>query len=202
MKYAVDIITLSRAGTLSAYSKLGRLLSTKKIGGDFNVAPSVGDCDGDGELEIIVVDDTGLVRAIDGATRRELWQLASTAGPVNGRIVLGDFNGDGALEVLLPSLSGALVVLNGRDGMQEALFNSSDRMWATPLVDDLRGHSFFRKGVKSILIFTEKGVIYSVRVQDWEGRLFSFRKTSWVSTHHDMRNTGYVQSGITILPWK
>jgi outer membrane protein assembly factor BamB len=198
----VDIVTLSRTGTLSAYSKLGRLLSTREMEGDYNVAPSVGDSDGDGEDEIIIVDDAGLVRAIEGATRKVLWQVALTEGPVNGRIVLGDLNGDGALEVLLPSLSGALAVLDGRDGMQEALFNSSDRLWATPLVDDLRGHSFFRKGVKSILIFTEKGLIYSVRVQDWEGRLFSFRKTSWVSAHHDSGNTGYVQSGITILPWK
>ena len=197
-----DIVTLSRSGTLSAHSKLGRLLFTEEMEGIYNVAPSVADTDGDGKEEILLIDNDGLLRVVEGATRRELWQVASTEGPVNGRIVLGDLNDDGTMEVLLPILSGALLVLNGESGDQEALFNSSDRVWATPLVDDLGGRSFLRKGIKSILVCTEKGLVYSVRVQDWEGRLLSFRKTSWVSTHHDIRNTGYVQSGSSILPWK
>ena len=199
---AVDIVTLSRGGTLSAHSSFGRLLFTEEMGGVYNVAPSVGDMDGDGEEEILLIDNAGLLRVVEGATRRELWQVASTEGPVNGRIVINDLNDDCTMEVLLPMLSGALLVLSGESGDQEALFNSSDRVWATPLVDDLRGRSFFRKGIKSILVCTEKGLIYSIQVQDWEGRLFSFRKTSWVSTHHDIRNTGYVQSGSSILPWK
>jgi outer membrane protein assembly factor BamB len=198
----VDIVTLTRGGTLSAYSRLGRLLFTEETEGRYSVAPSVGDTDGDGEEEILYIDNEGILSVVEGATRRELWRVTSAEGPVNGRIVINDLNDDGIMEVLLPTLSGALLVLNGESGDQEALFNSSGRVWATPLVSDLNQSLFHRKRIKSILLCTENGMVYAIQVQDWEGRLFSFGKTSWVSTHHDIRNTGYAHSGLSILPWK
>ncbi len=198
----VDIVTLTRVGTLSAHSRLGRLLFSEETEGRYSVAPTVGDVDGDGEEEILYIDNEGILRVVEGATRRELWKVASTEGPVNGRIVIDDLNDDGIMEVLLPTLSGALLVLNGESGDQEALFNSSGRVWATPLVSDLNQSLFHRKRIKFILLCTENGMVYAVQVQDWEGRFFSFRKTSWVTTHHDVRNTGYAHSGLSILPWK
>jgi outer membrane protein assembly factor BamB len=198
----VDLVTLTRGGTLSVHSRLGRLLFTEETEGRYSVAPTVGDADGDGEEEILYIDNEGLLRVVEGATRRELWKVATTEGPVNGRIVINDLNDDGIMEVLLPTLSGTLLVLNGESGDQEALFNSSGRVWATPLVSDLNQSLFHRKRIKSILLCTENGIVYAVQVQDWEGRFFSFRKTSWVSTHHDIRNTGYVQSRLSILQWK
>lgn len=198
----VDIVTLTRGGTLSAHSRLGRLLFTEETEGRYSVAPTVGDADGDGEEDILYIDNEGILRVVEGATRRELWKIASTEGPVNGRIVINDLNDDGIMEVLLPTLSGAILVLNGESGDQEALFNSSGRVWATPLVSDLNQSLFHRNRIKSILLCTENGMVYAVQVQDWEGRFFSFRKTSWVSTHHDIRNTGYAHSRFSILPWK
>jgi hypothetical protein len=199
---SVDIVTLTKSGTLSAHTRLGRLLFTEEAEGLYSVAPTVGDVDGDGEEEILYIDNEGILRVVEGATRGELWKAASTEGPVNGRIVINDLNDDGIMEVLLPTLSGVLLVLKGNSGDQEALFNSGARVWATPLVSDLNQSLFRRDRIKSILLCSENGVVYAVQVQDWEGRFFSFKKTSWVSTHHDIRNTGYVRSGLSLLPWK
>ncbi len=197
-----DIVTLTRNGTLTAHSRQGRPLFSMKIEGRFSVAPTVGDVDGDGESEILFIDNEGVLRVLGGATRRESWSVVTEEGPVNGRIVLGDLDDDGVMEVMLPLLSGALVVLNGQNGNQEALYNSGGRLWATPVVSDLNGNLFRRERVKAIILCTESGVVHAVRVSDREGRFFSFRRTSWVSTHHDIRNTGSVQSGLSILPWK
>jgi hypothetical protein len=197
-----DIVTLTRDGTLSAHSRQGRPLFSLKVEGSFSVAPTVGDADGDGEKEILFIDNEGVLRVLGGATRREVWSVVTEDGPVNGRIVLGDLDDDRVMEVMLPQLSGALLVLNGQNGVQEALYNSGGRLWATPVVSDLNGNWFRRERVKAIILCTEGGVVHAVRVSDREGRFFSFRRTSWISTHHDIRNTGHVQSGFSILPWK
>ena len=192
-----DIVVLTRDGTLSAYGRDGRLLFSWKTEGSYSVPPTIGDTDGDGRNDIVLMNTEGLLRVFEGSTRREKWSILSQEGPITGRIALADLEEDGAMEVVLPSLSGAVLVLNGVNGEIRGLYNCGSRIWTTPLIRDLN-----RDRIKEIVVGTEGGELFALQVAGSRKGFLSFRSSFWVATHHDVQNTGYAESRFIFSPWK
>jgi outer membrane protein assembly factor BamB len=191
-----DIVTLTRDGSLTAFSRDGKQLSTWDLEGSFSVSPSIGDINGDRVNEIVLVDNGGVLRVIEGATRREIWTAPSPEGPLTGRIVLADLDEDRAMEIVLPSLSGALLVLDGSSGETLAVYNTGGRIWATPIVYDLN-----RDRIKEIVVGTEAGELFAIRVMGSTRGVLSLRRSGWKSVHHDVRNSGHASSQFLLFPW-
>jgi outer membrane protein assembly factor BamB len=194
-----DIITLTRKGVLSGFRRDGSLLFTQNQEAAYGIAPSIGDMDGDGDNEIVIMDEHGVVKAIEGKTRNEKWVFETEEGLSLSRLALSDVNLDGSLDVILVSLSGVLFVINGETGTLEAFFNYGDYVLTTPIIFDIAGDR-----LPEITACTYAGVVFSVQLTDQPG-FFPLRKRSfWASTHHDKENTGYSKHSylnLIKLPW-
>jgi outer membrane protein assembly factor BamB len=195
----LDIISLTRNGILTGYGMEGKPLFTLELGGNYHVPPSIGDTDGDGKDEIVIIDEEGTIRVIEGATRREKWKFETEEGFTAGRIVLTDMDGGGGMDVVVSTASGILFVLNGERGKAMAQKNSGSKVFTTPIVYDVN-----RDGKEEILVSSVKGEILALQVSDTQRTfwsIFSFKRSSWVSAHHDVKNTGYSISYFLKIPW-
>jgi predicted component of type VI protein secretion system len=181
-----SVVTLTRNGTLSGHDRSGKPLFTYDMKSSFVTGPSLGDTDGDGKNEIVTVDVQGIVRAVEGPTRREKWRVQSEGGTTIGRVALADMNDDGGMDVVFTTLSGALTVLDGKNGNLIARRNTGDFSFATPLVADLNGDKKLE-----MIIAGRGGGIGAVQVASSGAKFISFKKSSWPSVNRDGMNTGY-----------
>ncbi len=181
----LDIVCLTRKGILSSYTAQGELLFSSELGEDYITSPSIGDVDGDKNKEIVLINHEGTIRVFEGKTRREKWKFETEEGTTLGRIALVDMNTDGGLDVVYTSMSGLLLVINGKTGTQMAQYNYGDYILSTPIVYDLN-----RDRILEITAGTYGGDIFSVKIAGVSSRFFSFRKSYWSSVNHDVRNTG------------
>jgi outer membrane protein assembly factor BamB len=184
----LDIVNLTRGGILTGYSMEGKPLFTLELGGNYHVPPSIGDTNGDGMGEIVIIDEGGTLRVIEGATRREKWAFETEEGFTPGRIVLTNMDGGRGMDLVFSTASGVLFVLDGEEGASIAQKNSGSKVFTTPIVDDVN-----RDGTEEILVSSVKGEILALQVSDTQRNfwsIFSFKKSSWISAHHDVKNTG------------
>ncbi|UCB45498.1 MAG: PQQ-binding-like beta-propeller repeat protein [Spirochaetota bacterium] len=192
-----EIVTLTKNGLLSTYSKDGKLLFTFDTESKFNIAPSVGDLDRDKQNEIVIIDTDGVLRALEGKTRREEWIFETEEGGVFGRIALTDVDFDGGLDVIVCTFSGALFILDGDSGAQIAQYNLGSHCLATPIIADIN-----RDGISEVIVGSYAGELFTLKVSDIKKKLLSFRRSFWISSNHDYRNTGASQSYFIKNPWK
>jgi len=181
-----DIVALTRNGILCSYRKDGTLLFTSRLNKSFNTAPSIGDVDGDKNNEIVLIDEEGVLRALEGKTRREKWNFATEEGTTPGRLALTDINFDGGLDVIYTIISGLLFIIDGKTGVQIALYNYRDYILSTPIIFDLNRDKIFE-----ITAGTYGGDVFTVQVTGAKKKFFSFKRSFWITVNHDKKNTGY-----------
>jgi hypothetical protein len=181
-----EIINLTRGGALSVYRKDGKFLYMTQLEGNFSVSPSLGDVDGDGNNDIVILDDTGIIRVMEGITRRTKWNFESKGGFFPGRAVLVDVDSDGGMDVITLTASGALFVLQGRSGSVLAQYNARGYALCTPLVLDINGDR-----IDEIIVTSYSGNVFALQVVDTKKSLFRFKRSFWIAANHDTSNTGY-----------
>jgi len=113
-------VDADRLPDLVVRGALGGLVVYRNLGGSFESLPVVfptatdlaaADVDGDGAVELVVVDATGLrILRADGATSYTLVESHPVAA--SGRVALGDFDGDGAPDLLVCAADGMHVLKN------------------------------------------------------------------------------------------
>ncbi|HEB31523.1 MAG TPA: hypothetical protein ENI15_11715, partial [Spirochaetes bacterium] len=181
-----DIVSLTQNGILTVFGINGNLLFTYELNSTYKSAPSVGDIDGDGNDEILILDQNGIVKSIEGKTRREEWSFATEEGTTAGRLALADVAADRGMNVLFTTLSGLLFVLDGRTGNQIALYNYGENVHATPIIFDLN-----RDRVPEIISGSDEGSLVALGVTGSKKKFLPFTRSYWISTNHDVKNTGY-----------
>ncbi|CAN0204749.1 unnamed protein product, partial [Scytosiphon promiscuus] len=82
-----------------------------------NASPSVGDLDGDGQLDIVVGTTRGDVHVVDASTGLAREGFPVNYDPIRGQVVVADVDGDQQLEMLFGDTSGAVVCVR-HDGAE------------------------------------------------------------------------------------
>jgi len=192
-----DIVSLTENGILSCYRKDGKLLFVNELGSNYLTPPAIGDTDGDGNNDIVAIDKYGILKDIEGMTRREKWSFETGEGLTAGRLSLADVNNDGGMDVVFATLSGLLFVIDGISGAQMAIYNFNDYLINTPLIFDIN-----RDKIVEIVICTYGGEEYALQIAEREKHFFLFKKSGWITVNHDNGNTGNSQFYLLRNPWK
>ena len=106
-----------------------------------------------------------------------------------GRIALADVAGEGGMNVLFTTLSGLLFVLDGKSGNQIALYNFGEHVFTTPIIFDLN-----RDRIPEIISGSYEGSIAALDFTGGKKKLLPFMVSRWISTNHDIENTGYASA--------
>jgi outer membrane protein assembly factor BamB len=115
---------------------------------------SVGDVDGDGELEVVVGSDDNLY-CIGGRSGKEEWRF-TTGGGVFSSPAIGDVDGDGEVEVVVGS-DDNLYCIGGRSGKEEWRFTTGDLVGSSPAIGDVDGD-----GEVEVLVGSKDNNLYCI----------------------------------------
>jgi hypothetical protein len=112
------------AGSLSS----GKILWKAAAKGKVRPAPALADLNGDRHVDVVVGDEDGVLRALDGRTGAQLWGAATGTNDYGARGFIGacaiaDLDADGKDDVVAGSRDGILNAYRGKDG---------NLLWQTP----------------------------------------------------------------------
>jgi hypothetical protein len=139
--------------TVTAYRTDGSILWRQRTDGSVSNAPAIGDVNGDGNLDVVIVADDGddKAYAFDGRDGALLWkQLPKNifSDRAHGNVILGDFDGDGDNDVFTP-VGGQVAIMRGEDGIHFTgtsnpwgdvpVYSAQGIMTNTPALGDLTG---------------------------------------------------------------
>eukprot|EP00211_Chloroparvula_japonica_P002762 CAMPEP_0119155724 /NCGR_PEP_ID=MMETSP1310-20130426/51895_1 /TAXON_ID=464262 /ORGANISM="Genus nov. species nov., Strain RCC2339" /LENGTH=519 /DNA_ID=CAMNT_0007148327 /DNA_START=6 /DNA_END=1565 /DNA_ORIENTATION=+ len=123
--------------------------------------PMVGDVDGDGYVDIVVVDSNANVVAYT-CTGIEIWS-STISGHADDTGVLADMDSDGVLDVVIGTNAGHVWAFKGEDGTPLPQFplRFGGRIETTPLILDLVAAPTFTPS-RHIVVGANDGIVYVV----------------------------------------
>ncbi|MBI2440198.1 MAG: NPCBM/NEW2 domain-containing protein [Lentisphaerae bacterium] len=106
----IGVMALDPEGTFSLLDRDGRLLWKRCFGPGLQVF-AMGDIDGDGQVEIVVWDDTGALIVLD-PYGGEKWSRRTERISLSLAMAVGDINNDGRMEILVGPMDRGLDAYN------------------------------------------------------------------------------------------
>jgi outer membrane protein assembly factor BamB len=136
---------------------------------------TIGDCDGDGQIEVVVGSGDGKVYCLRGSDGTQKWSF-TTSNEVVSSPAVADVDGDGKTEVVVGSNNNKLYCLRGSDGTQKWAFTTGNEVVSSPAVADVDGD-----GKLEVVIGSYDGKVYCLRGSDGFQK-WNFTTDGWVHT--------------------
>lgn len=119
----------------------GRILWKARARGKVRPAPALADLEGNGDLDVVVGDESGVLYALDGRTGKRLWAVATGANEYGARGFIGaaavaDLDGDGHPDVVAGARDGILAAYRGIDGSVLWQIANDSGIHASPIIAD------------------------------------------------------------------
>ena len=145
---------------------------------DATAPPTVGDVDGDGQAEILLVTEPGFVYCLSGRGEWK-WQFRAE-GKCQGAPVIADLDNDGAAEVVVGSDDRHLYILEGASGRERAKLATVWGVTPSIAAADLDGD-----GKREIVFGDEAGVLYCCDAAGRERWRIPFKDPTKTSDYGD-----------------
>lgn len=155
-----EVAVGSTAGRVYVFDGEGRLLPgwPVRTGGRVQSKPAASDIDGDGRIDLVVLDgETGLLWALDGGGRSlSGWpvQVGASSGVIGPSITSGD--------------SGAVSIITPCSGGIECLDSRGSRLWTRRFTGSVTASSAVSSRHGMVATITEYGFLYLNRLCDGE----------------------------------
>lgn len=108
-------------------------------GTETDASPAVCDLNGDGDLDVISADFSGLVKAVDGSGNMLPGFPYQASGIIKTSPAIGDLDGDDDLEIVVADWAGHLIILNSNGSEAIPPITLPLFVSATPALGDLDG---------------------------------------------------------------
>lgn len=154
-------------------------------GRGFSSPPSLGDVDGDGQLEVVIHGYDAHVYAVSAATGQLVWK--SRVSPQFGggsAPAIADLDGDGHLEAVVASPDNKILALRGKTGKPVWQFDLGWYTHSCPALADLDGD-----GALEIVVGCADHQLYALRAA-------GHGKVVWPKYHGDVASTGVYQASV------
>ncbi|HEY3233509.1 MAG TPA: PQQ-binding-like beta-propeller repeat protein [Polyangiaceae bacterium] len=137
----VVYFTADNAQIAAASLSSGKILWKQAARGKARPAPALGDLNRDGHVDVVVGDESGALRALDGRDGANLWAAATGtneygAGGFIAAAAIVDIDGDGGDDVVAGARDGILTAYRGRDGQVIWQVQEKSGMHASPCYAD------------------------------------------------------------------
>ena len=109
----------------------------------FSTYPAMADLNGDSFIDVVFIDTSGILKSINGATKKPLWVNREFETNFNERITLEDLNNDNNPDVIVQSKDSRVRVISGANG-REILRSPvlENPLTGAPIVGDFNGDGF------------------------------------------------------------
>ena len=119
----------------------GKVAWRAQARGKVRPAPALGDLNGDNRVDVVVGDEEGVLRALDGATGQKLWTVATGVNDYQARgfiaaAAISDLDGDKRLDVVAGARDGVLAAYRGSDGRVLWQVSFGSGIHASPSIAD------------------------------------------------------------------
>ena len=132
------------------------------LGIDLYSSPSIADINGDGILEVVVIDGIGQVLCLNSKNGSLVWSSNITMIGGTSPPTLGDTSGDGYLEVVFGGgQRNSTYCLNGEDGSLLWKFDTNGTVLSSPALGDLDGDLCLE-----VVVGNYNGSIYCLNGED------------------------------------
>ena len=133
--------TTDNAQIVAASLTDGKILWRATASGKVRPAPALGDLNGDNQVDVVVGDEAGVLRALDGATGQKLWAVATGVNDYGARgfiaaAAISDLDGDKRLDVVAGARDGILTAYRGSDGRVLWQVSFGSGIHASPSIAD------------------------------------------------------------------
>jgi outer membrane protein assembly factor BamB len=175
-----ELIAADTRGSVAAFRRDGTELWERHLASLVAQGVTIGDIDGDGELEIAVGTSSGAIHVLKGATGFPVKPFPFyTQGRVMAPILLTRLHANNpALTLVAVSFDGFMYVIDGAAGCRDVI-DIGETSYSMPLVDDLTGN-----GKMDIVLATMNGNVYAFESMDTEFDPLN----AWTSQVHSVNN--------------
>ncbi|MEM0242848.1 MAG: PQQ-binding-like beta-propeller repeat protein [Candidatus Aenigmatarchaeota archaeon] len=121
-------------------------------------SPSIGDVNGDGEINVVIASFNGTLYAIRAVNGEILWMI-NLPGRIVGSPSLSQLENENYLRIFIGSYDYNLYAINGSDGSKIWNFSASGRIVSSAAIGDVNGDN-----VIDIVFGSEDGKVYCIDI--------------------------------------
>ncbi|KAL0491966.1 outer membrane protein assembly factor BamB [Acrasis kona] len=155
----VEICAVDYNSNLACFDEKGNAIWERRLSGSTSTAPTVGDVNNDGILDLIIGTNSGAIFAVSGSDGKDIEHFPIKTGhSIHSQATLLKMD-QGMMTIIVPSFDGFVYMIDGPTGCIDKI-DIGENSYSQVLVSDLN-----HDGKLELLVTTMNGNVYNLGTQ-------------------------------------